>query len=292
MERPVELGNKATYTEAELAEVEADFEAREAVRWAGEGAVEGAPDDGYDRTVWFPGEKGEFSRRTSLVVDPPNGRIPSLTPEAQLKLDEREAEREVDLEARSVPRVVDGFVVTDTAYSSWTDFTLQDRCLAKSIPRIGGAYNHGVQIVQTPGHVVVYYENLHSARIIPLDSRAAPDADIHQLNGVSRGHWEGDTLVVHASNFTDETSFEGIPMGNMALVERFTRVDENTIDYAVTVNDPAWTEPWTFILPLRGNDERYQDPEDLFEYACHEGNFRMMFLALKAGRIMLEQDQD
>ena len=292
MERPEELGNKATYTEAELAEVEAEFEAREAVRWAGEGAVEGAPDDGYDRTVWFPGEKGEFSHRTSLVVDPPNGRIPPLTPEAQLSLAEREAEREADLEARSVPRVVDGFVVADTAYISWTNFSLRDRCAATSIPRIGGVYNHGVQIVQTPRHVVVYYENLHSARIIPLDSRPAPDADIQQWNGISRGHWEGDTLVVHSTNFTDKTTFEGIPMGNMKLVERFTRVDENTIDYAVTVNDPAWTEPWTMILPFRGNDELYQDPEDLFEYACHEGNFRMMSLALKAGRAMMEQDKD
>ena len=140
---------------------------------------------------------------------------------------------------------------------------------------------------------MLHYESMHDARIIPLDSRPALDASIRRWKGSSRGHWEGDTLVVHLTNFTDETTFSRLPMSDMEFVERFTRIDENTIEYAVTVNDPTtWTEPWTCILPLRGDDPYYQFPEDLYEYACHEGNFRMMEETLKGSRTLLEQVQD
>ena len=163
--------------------------------------------------------------------------------------------------------------------------------MSRTVPRTGGGYNHGIQIVQTPGYVVVNYEWLHDARIIPLDARPALDGTVRQWNGSSRGHWEGDTLVVHLTNFTDETIFRGLPMGDMEFVERFTRIDQNTVEYSVTVNDPAWTQPWMFILPLRGDDQ-YQSPEDLYEFACHEGNFRTMEDALKGSLTLLEQVQN
>ena len=290
MERPLELADKESYTPAELAEAEAQFAAAEAIRWAREGALEGPPDDGYDRTVWFPGEEGKLTNRTSLVVDPPNGRIPPMTPHALALLGEQRAEAE----SRRVSRVGDdGEAVVDTVYNIWSDLSLGNRCQARTVPRTGGAYNHGVQIVQTPGFVVLRYESMHDARIIPLDRGPAPDASIRQWNGISRGHWEDETLVVHLTNFTDGTAFSGVPMGNMEFVERFTRVDEHTLAYEVTVNDPTmWTAPWTFMLPLRGDDEFYQFAEDLYEYACHEGNYRMMEEVLKGSRTLLELGQD
>jgi hypothetical protein len=119
--------------------------------------------------------------------------------------------------------------------------------------------------------------------VIPVDGRPHIDPSIHQLNGDSRGHWEGNTLVVDWTNFSNEVKsegsapFGGFPQANLHVIERFTRMNANTIDYLVTVEDPTiWTRPFTFDLPWRGDDPTYRGPDDLFEYACHEGNYRMM----------------
>jgi hypothetical protein len=165
MERPEELGDKEFYTEAELAEQEAETADRNAAR----DRREGPPPGGYDR-VWLSTEQGQLTNRTSLIVDPPNGRLPPFTAAAQQLQDERRAERA----SRSISLVGDGgAVVDDLVYNTWFDLSPYRRCVARPIPRTWSLYNHGVQIVQTPGYVVIHYESMHDARIIPLDGRPA-----------------------------------------------------------------------------------------------------------------------
>jgi hypothetical protein len=161
------------------------------------------------------------------------------------------------------------------------------------MPRVSQEYNQGVEILQTPGQVAILYESMHDVRVIPLDGRPHLDPSLRQWNGDSRGHWEGNTLVVDMANFTDRQKvddaapFGGFPQGNMHVTERFTRVDANTISYVVTIDDPTiWIKPWTFALPWRADDPAYKGPEDLFEYACHEGNYRMIEDTITATRAM------
>jgi len=135
---------------------------------------------------------------------------------------------------------------------------------------------------------------MHDVRVIPLDNRPHVDQKIRLWNGDARGHWEGNTLVVESTNFTDKQRFDatsdgwrGVPQGNMRFTERFTKIDARTVEYVVTVDDPTtYTEPWTFVLPWRGDDPDYQEPEDLYEYACHEGNYRMMEDSLSGSRAL------
>ena len=285
MERPEALGTQETYTDAELAQLDEEAASRNADRAR---QSEGRPSGGYDRT-WTTGGRGSRTNRTSLIIDPPNGRIPPLTPEAQ----RLEAERRAEEESRQVSIIREGEAALDLVYNSWNDLSGYIRCVGRPVPRFGGAYNHGIQILQTPGYVVLHYESMHDARIIPLDGSPTLDSSIRQWNGSSRGHWEGDTLVVHLTNLTDKQLFRGtlLPMGDMEFVERFTRIDENTVRYEVTVNDPTtWTEPWTFVLPWR-SDDQYQLPEHIYEFACHEGNYRMMEGTLRGSRTLLEQTQ-
>jgi hypothetical protein len=291
LERPEALGSKGTYTDAELAELEAQVARRNAPRV---GPPEGPAPETYDR-FWVAGEQGRRTDRTSLIIDPPDGRIPPLTPEAASLL----AAREAEIDSRQVSRVgSDGEVTLDTVHTTWMDLSAYHRCVARPVPRIGAVSNHGIQIIQTPGYVVLHYESMHDARIIPLDGRPTLDASIRQWNGNSRGHWEGNTLVVYLTNMTDEQTFRAdretmLSMGDMEFVERLTRINENTIQYEVTVNDPTtWTAPWTFIELWRGDEQHFQLPEHLYEYACHEGNFRMMEGTLKGSRTLLEQVQD
>ncbi len=132
---------------------------------------------------------------------------------------------------------------------------------------------------------------MHEVRVIPLDSRPHLDPAIRQWNGDSRGHWEGSTLVVDWTNFTDKQEFQGAFQGNMHLTERFTRIDANTIEYLVTVDDPTtWTSSWTYSMPWR-SEEPYQHPEDLYEFACHEGNYRMMENSLSGSRALKQPAQ-
>jgi hypothetical protein len=152
-------------------------------------------------------------------------------------------------------------------------------------------YNQGAEILQTPGYVTIFYESMHDVRIIPLDRRPHLDPNIRQWNGDSRGHWEGDTLVVDWTNFSDKqrsdgsAPFGGLPQGGMHVTERFRKVNATTVDYLVTVEDPTvWTRPFTFNLPWRGDDPTYHGSDDLFEFACHEGNYRMVENAITAAK--------
>jgi hypothetical protein len=191
---------------------------------------------------------------TSLIVDPPDGKLPALTPEAQKKNEERAAEN------REHP--ADGP----------ENRSLQERCLAFNAgpPILPGPYNNFLQIFQFADHVIVFNEMIHDARVVPLDGRPHPPAAIRLWLGDSRGRWENDTLVVETTNFTDKTGFRGADEG-LRLVERFRRVDARTLLYEFTVENPAvFTQPWTARLPMKRTDER------IFEYACHEGNYALM----------------
>src|SRR3974390_1330711 len=187
----------------------------------------------YDR-----GNKVAGTRRTSLIVDPPDGRLPPRTQEGQKKA-----------EARAVASRNDqlGTPLAD----SWEDRPLQERCLMgfnAGPPMLPGAYNNNVELLQTPGYVVILNEMIHNARIVPLDGR--PHGHVPQWRGDSRGHWEGDTLVVDTINFKRETSLPN-SSANTHLVERFTRADADTLVYEFTVEDPSvWTRPWTAVVPM------------------------------------------
>ena len=247
LERPDDLGDKETLTDEE---------------WAARNAVSGLSDDrpfdtvGFYNDYWL--EQGELHERTSLVVDPPNGKLPPLTSAAEERLAARRAYRAANPPGN--PGV-------------WSDLNVYDRCLTRGMPgaMMPGFYNHNYQIFQTPDHVAIVVEMIHDTRIIPLDGRGAVDSSIQQWLGSSRGRWEGDTLVVDTTNLTDLQDWGATVFAygsNLRLVERFTRVDDGTIDYQFTVHDDnTFTQPWTASLPmsaLGGN---------LYEYACHEGNY-------------------
>jgi len=198
------------------------------------------------------------SRATSLVVDPPNGRLPEMTPAGQQRAAERRARR---------PR--------GQLPASYTDFTNYDRCLTRGV--VGSIvpviYGNGTQIVQAPGVVVIRNEMIHEARVIPLDGSAHAGADVHMWMGDSRGRFEGDTLVIETTNFTDRTGLGGngngaIHSDKLTLVERLRRVDADTLRYEFTVNDPeTYARPWTAAFDL-DSKQGYE----IYEYACHEGN--------------------
>jgi hypothetical protein len=205
---------------------------------------------------WY--ERGTLSNRTSLIIDPPEGKLPPLTPEGKKRLD--------DLAASRKARPAD----------SWLDRSPSDRCITRAMPgaMMPGFYNHNYQILQTPGYVTILVEMMHDARIIPLDGRPHLNPQIRQWLGDSRGRWEGSTLVVETTNFTDK-AFEngGVTRAfgaNQRMVERFTRVGPNAIDYQFTIEEPGtFTRPWTVSAPMT----KMETP--LYEYACHEGNYSM-----------------
>jgi hypothetical protein len=205
----------------------------------------------YNEFWWDRGTKVVGSRRTSLVVDPPDGRIPPLTPEARARIEKFEAARERPAEGPE-------------------DRSVGERCLLgfnAGPPIVPGGYNMNVQIVQTPAYVMIMNEMVHTARIVPLDGRPSPG--LPQWVGSSRGRWEGDTLVVETRGFKGETSFRG-SSPNLHLIERFTRTDPETLLYEFTVNDSTtWTRPWTAQVPMRKTEDQ------IFEYACHEANYGM-----------------
>ena len=254
LERPSELSGREFLTDEEVAALEQEAIAGE---FTDRPVREG--DTGTYNQFWF--DRGTTaSRQTSLIVDPPGGRLPPLTAEAQKREESAEALRIAEVRRGRGPA------------ASWEDMPMYTRCHVRPMPRIQHSYNQGMQILQTPGHVVIFYESMHDARIIPLDGRPHVGPTIRQWLGDARGRWEGDTLVVETTNYTDKTQIvRGGSRQTEALhvVERLTRIDENTISYEVTIEDPrTWTQPWTFRLPWR-QDADYE----LFEYACHERNY-------------------
>jgi hypothetical protein len=196
------------------------------------------------------------TRRTSLIIDPPDGRIPPMTAEAQKRAAARAAIR-----AR-VPQGPE-------------DRPAAERCIIgfnAGPPMIPSAYNNNVQLFQTGDHVAIFNEMIHEARIVPLDTRAHVGRGIGLWRGDSRGHWEGDTLVVDTTNFNDDArvSYDTPASATLHVVEKFTRVDANTLLYEFTVEDPAtWTKPWSGQLPMVKTSDK------IYEYACHEGNYAM-----------------
>jgi hypothetical protein len=266
MERPKELANKATLTEQEAIEWEIknrrnqDNRDKGAARTVNGGQSNADVERAYNDFWWDFGTNAVKTRRTSLVIDPPDGRIPELTAEAR----KRSAERR---EMRERP-----------AFGP-EDRGVGERCILgfnAGPPMLPSAYNNNVQIVQTPGHVVLHNEMVHNARVVPLAGTPAP-GNVPQWNGHSRGRWDGDTLVIETKGFKGETSFQN-STDKLLLIERFTRVDADTLLYEFTVNDPTtWTKPWTAQVPMTRSDEQ------MYEYACHEANYGMENL-LKGAR--------
>ena len=251
LERPAALAGKAFFTDQELAENEKRTSQPRTVE-----AVAGTIVH-YDFVQYgldYTQTKHAINHRTSLIIDPPDGKIPPLTAEAK----KRAADR---AEARKR---------AGGAYDGPENRGLSERCLlmgGEGPPMLPEAYNSNLQIQQGPGYVAVVQEEIHDARIIPLDGRPHLSPKIRQWMGDSRGHWEGDTLVVDTTNFTDRTAFRG-SSENLHVIERFRRVDEDTIIYQFTVEDPStWDRPWTAELLIT----RIQGP--IYEFACHEGNY-------------------
>ena len=255
MERPEEYEGKPVLTDEEWAE------------W-----LEANPPSMQGYNDFWNNRDFVRDRRTSLVVDPPNGRIPPLTPEAISRFEAHEASRNAPGRGR---------------YDSWLDFHSVNRCIAAHSPQGPMDYNSGTLLMQSPGWVVLVRERLDT-RVIPVDGRPHLDPDVRQWNGDSRGRWEGNTLVVETRNFTDKQMGRGslrprtqagasstpnfiprgITFGSFTLTERFVPVGPNRIHYYATLEDPTtWTEPWTFMLPWVKDDDYL-----MLEYACVEGD--------------------
>jgi hypothetical protein len=253
LQRPVALGDKQFYTDEELAQLRLHNHDTDAL-------ANGDPGT-YNQFWW---EEGGLLKQTSLIVDPPNGRIPPLTSAGE--------RRRADLRARG-----------DDRFDNPEERNLAERCITRGAPKLPGGYNNNFQIVQTPGYVTIVQEMIHEARIIPLDGRPHAPTQVTSYLGDSRGRWEGDTLVVETTNFkrnVDETSYNccGGAAEHLSVVERFTLVGNEAIDYRYTVNDPTmFTRSWTVSLPMR----RVAGP--IYEYACHEGNIAMQGI-LRGGR--------
>ena len=256
MQRPEDLSDKEFLTEEEAAELEQNAVERDTQAWeAPPRRTEAGGNVGAYNNFWLDrGLKAVGTRRTSLITYPPNGRYPSLTPTAQARAQEQ---REYAAEHPA---------------DTWTDFSDGVRCILgfnAGPPFTPSAYNNNVQVFQTPDHVVIMTEMVNTARVIPLDGRPRLDPAVKQWSGDSRGYWEGDTLVIETRNFDSKRRWRNTTE-SMRLVERLTRVDAGTLEYTFTVTDPeTWTSPWTASVPMVLN------PDPMFEYACHEGNYSM-----------------
>jgi hypothetical protein len=221
-----------------------------------------AGDPGTYNAFWR--DTGKALTRTSLIVDPPDGRIPPFSAEGQKRLDAERA-------ARSKRGPADS---PDT----YEDLTPWTRCISRGWNGIGSWYSSNYQIFQAPGYVVILQELIHEARIIPLDGRPHLSAGMRQWMGDSRGRWEGDTLVVETTNFDPRANFQG-SRDTLRLIERYRRTDANTIDYRFTIDDPkTFSRQWTVARPMRS----VTDGISMFEYACHEGNYAMFGILVGA----------
>jgi len=268
MQRPVEFGTRDVLTGGEFAkrEAQADAQAKADSELFVKGGAGGGGLGGPSHWV----ERGRPTRQASLIIEPPNGRLPALTPEAEKRRKEARGGRGFTGEWRGEA-------------DSFEDLNIYYRCITRGVlgSVIPVIYSNGNEIVQAPGYVVFRNEMIHESRVIPLDGRPHPGPNIRMYMGDSRGRWEGETLVVETTNFTDKVAIgsngagypgdPGYHTQALRLIERFTRTGERTLDYQATVDDPqTWTRPWTVRIALTGSS----DPH-LHEYACHEGNYAM-----------------
>ena len=280
LQRPEDRADQALLTPEEAAEIEAAavqraIEADRPSEIRTEPLPVGGNVGGYNN-FWFDRGAGVVDdRRTSLIVDPPDGRIPEAQPDAKRQETTNDDTSDPDRPVR--------FRVGGIGTHGPEDRGLAERCLLgfnTGPPIVPGGYNQNMQLFQTPDHVVILNEMVHDARIVPLDGRDPLPEDMRQWMGSSRGHWEGDTLVVETTHFTDLTASFGPSVrsaigtgATMRLTERFSRVAEDTLLYEFTVNDPtSFTRPFTAAIPMK------RGAAPLFEYACHEGNYGMLNL--------------
>ena len=263
LERPEALAGRETLTDAELASMKQRAESLFALdsddAGFGDSVFNAALNEAESFTSTHAGTgnynqfwvaERDWDKRTSLIVDPPNGRLPALTDEGEKRAAAYGASRE-------------------RPAAGPEDRSLPERCISFGVPRLMAAYNSYSQIVQSEDHVVLVMEMIHAARVIPIDGRPHLAEDFRLWHGDSRGYWEGETLVIETRNFSDAGGYRGAT-GNLQLVERLTRVGPDTLEYVVTLDDPqTWTAPWTVMIPLK------KSPDDIFEFACHEGNYAM-----------------
>ena len=268
LERPKELAGKQELSEEEAIAQENISAERRVDRPPRPG------DPGTYNQVWMDsGTKVVGSRRTSLIVDPPDGRIP-WTPEMQKTLATRGEMRRAMLDGK-IP------------FNSWRDADMGERCITDGIPWVPYAYNNNYLILQTPEHLTILHEQFQERRIIPLDGRPHVNQNVRQLFGDSRGRWEGNTLVVDTTNFVDRSNEWWAQLWRAArptmhLTERFTRVDAETIEYQFTIEDPTtFIKPWTASMPMTSDTAANGATGGaLYEYACHEGNYAMSDILL------------
>ena len=249
LERPSQYEGRELLSEEEVAALNADAATRASSERRSGLTPQRDVDLAYDQFWW---DRGTSDGRTSLIVDPPDGRIP-FTPDGQQRTDLRRS-------LRGRPA------------SGPEDRSPGERCVHHTKagpPMSAGGYNNHLRLLQTPGYVVIYTEQIHDARIIPTDGRQPISNDIRQWMGDSRGRWSGDTLVVETTHFNGKASYQG-SSDRLVLVERFTRIDADTIAYEYTLTDPAtYARPWTAALDLKPLEG------DMYEFACHEGNYGM-----------------
>jgi len=246
-QRPEALGNKATLTAAEAAQ----FELEERERRDRDNFTDTTTTGDYNEFWYDRGAEILGDRRTSLVIDPPNGRIPALTPAAieRSRIRNEQAQLAAGVEVRP----------------------LSERCIMgfnSGPPMIPSAYNNNVQLVQTDDHVLIHNEMVHNIRTVKMNTSTHRESP-RKWEGDSVGHWDGDTLIIETKYFARDTAF-GNSSANMHLLEKFWMIDANTLGYEFTVTDPTtWTAPWTVMFPM----VRAEEP--MYEYACHEGNYAM-----------------
>jgi len=253
LERRPEIGDREYYTDQEIAQLEGRAARR----------LDEAPDTSVQTNLVHadyltdPGRHVDESRRTSLIVDPKSGRVPPLTPEAQARQEKAAA-------ARAAAGLPPGGRV-----DSYLDRPLYERCITRGLPAtiMPTLYNNNIRISQSPGYVAIVHELIHETRVVPLGGQFG---HVRSYLGESRGHWEGDTLVVETRNFNGRAGFRGAGE-NLVLTERYTRVAPDKIDFRLTFADATqWTQPWTVAYFMRTTADA-----ELYEYACHEGNYGM-----------------
>jgi hypothetical protein len=265
LQRPTGLAEKDVLNDDEAAEFRAQL-AHDLTRDRRDGGAEVDVNRAYN-DHWMDSRRLKITadHRTSLIVDPPNGRIPPLVPLSP------------EREQRKAARAAANTRFNAGLPENYTDFTLPVRCVIRtdSPPYLPTIYNNDFHIFQSPGYVAIGPEMIHSARIIPLDGHPHLGKNLKQWLGDSRGHWEGDTLVVETTNFRgdDGVVFMEANPDTYKITERFTRVDATTLNYEFTVEDPkTWTRPWTARIPWNKIDP----DEQMYEYACHEDNYDMV----------------